>query len=83
VEQVPWAFTKTATMEPFRKLLSSKTVFAWSQDLQESFEKARLMIVKAVIDGIKSFETGSMTCLNTDWSKIGICLSIMHKYCNG
>jgi hypothetical protein len=29
-----------AAMTPFRELLSSKSVFAWSQALQESFEKA-------------------------------------------
>jgi hypothetical protein len=81
VEQVSWAFSKTAIMEPFRELLSAKNVFSWSQKLQDAFERARTMIVEAVKDGVKTFEKGRLTCFNTDWSQIGICFSIMQKHC--
>jgi hypothetical protein len=40
VEQVSWAFTKTASMEPFHELLSSKSVFGWNQGLYDAFEKS-------------------------------------------
>jgi hypothetical protein len=44
VEQVSWAFSKTDIMSPFRDLLSSKSSYLWTQDLQNAFEKAKEMI---------------------------------------
>ena len=81
VEQVSWAFSKTDIMSPFRELLSSKSVYLWTQELQDAFEKAKEMIVESVKEGIKSFDVDRVTCLNTDWSKVGISFAIMQKYC--
>ena len=41
VEQVAWGFSKTKLMEPFRELLRKKTVFAWSDELQVAFGRAK------------------------------------------
>jgi hypothetical protein len=72
VEQVSWAFTKTDAMKPFRERLSLKSVFVLSQELQEAFKKLRTMIVNSVKNGVRTFDLGRQTCLNTDWSKTGI-----------
>ena len=41
VEQVTWAFSKTEVMAPFRKLLSPKSDFVWSQELNDCFETSK------------------------------------------
>ena len=41
VEQVAWAFSKTEVMLPFRELLKKGTIFCWSQELHNSFKKAK------------------------------------------
>ena len=46
VEQVSFAFSKTAVMAPFRELLSLKSEFAWTADLQVAFEEAKKVIVE-------------------------------------
>ena len=48
VEQVTWAFSKTEVMAPFRRLLSPKTDFVWTQELNNSFEASKKEILDAV-----------------------------------
>ena len=66
VEQVAWSFSKTTLMEPFRRLLKPKSVFAWDESLQEAFVRARAEIVQLVADGVHSFRTGPWLALVTD-----------------
>ena len=63
-------------MQPFRDLLKPSTEFCWTQELQNTFEISKDVIIKAVEDGVKTFDMGKVTCLATDWSKtgIGFCL---------
>ena len=65
VEQVSWAFSKTDIMAPFRRLLSPKSVFVWSQDLNNSFEASKNKILRAVKNGIKTFDINLLTVLST------------------
>ena len=66
VEQVTWAFSKTEVMAPFRKLLSPKSEFVWTQELNDCFETSKREILPAVKNGIKSFDTNLPTVLSTD-----------------
>ena len=72
VEQVAWAFSKTDVMNPLRHLLSPKSEFIWSQELNDSFEHSKQEIIEAVKKGVKTFDPKQITCLATDWSKTGI-----------
>ena len=81
VEQVTWAFSKTEVMAPFRKLLSPKSDFVWTQELNDCFETSKREILRAVKDGIKSFDTNLPTVLSTDWSKNGIGFCLLQKIC--
>ena len=81
IEQVAWSFSKTTLMEPFRKLLKPKSVFAWDDDLQGAFERARTEIVKLVASGVQSFATGSCLALVTDWSRTGMGFVLSQKRC--
>ena len=82
VEQVSWAFSKTEVMAPFRKLLSPKSEFVWSQELHDSFEKSKGEILEAVKHGVKTFDTNLPTVLSTDWSKEGIGFCLLQKTCS-
>ena len=72
VEQVSFAFAKSDLMSPFKPLLKKDSTFAWSQQLQDAFDRAKSEIVAIVKNGVKSFQMGKWTCLVTDWSRVGI-----------
>ena len=82
IEQVAFAFSKNALMEPFRKLLSKNAVCAWDDHLQKSFETAKKEIVALVSSGVKSFNINSPTCIVTDWSKTGVGFALWQETCS-
>ena len=81
VEQVAWGFAKTELMEPFCALLKKKTEFAWSEELELAFGKAKEEIVWLVARGVKSFRPGNWLCLVTDWSRTGIGYVLWQNRC--
>ena len=68
INQVAYAFAMTEVMRPFRHLLSPKTPFAWTPELDELFEKSKEVIVDKVTEGIRLFDPNLTTCLATDLS---------------
>ena len=81
VEQVAWAFSKTNVMMPFRHLLSPSNEFKWSPELDRAFIESKEIIVEAVKTGVKSFNPKRITCMATDWSKLGIGFCLLQKTC--
>ena len=59
-------------MQPFRKLLSSKIPFTWSEELEVAFKKSKEEIINQCSQGIRSFVPGAPTALATDWSKLAV-----------
>ena len=55
VEQVSFAFSKCADMIHFRNLLSPKTKFVWSDDLEREFGLAKASIVRKIHKGVTMF----------------------------
>ena len=82
VEQVAWAFSKTAVMEPMRPLLSPNSKFVWTQKINNAFESSKAEIINAVKCGVRSFNPGLVTCIATDWSLKGIGFCLLQKKCN-
>ena len=82
MEQVAWAFRKTEFMLPFRELLKKGSVFFWTQELENSFKKAKEKIVYLVKEGVKSFQMDRVTVINPDWSQIIVSFALMQKYCD-
>ena len=82
IQQVAYAFSNTDMMLPFRNLLKPSTDFLWTQELQESFEKSKEEIVKAVENGVKIYDPSKTTALCTDWSKTGIGFMLLQKDCS-
>ena len=81
VEQVSFCFAKSHYMESFRNLLTSKSPFMWSQDLQDTFEYAKKEIADQIQYGVKTYVAGRPTALVTDWSKTGIGYILIQKHC--
>ena len=68
-------------MEPFRKFLSPKCKFEWTDELEQLFQKSKERIVAAIEEGVKIFDLLRRTCLRTDWSKSGIGFWLLQKHC--
>ena len=69
-------------MEPFRKFLSPKTKFEWSDELNVRFEESKRHIVEAIKNGVKIFDPSKQTALHSDWSKTGIGFWLSQKHCD-
>ena len=81
VAQVSFAFSELPVMAPFRHLLSSKTPFAWSSELEEAFQQSKRRIIGECVHGVRNFDPQLPTCLATDWSKTGIGFWLCQKHC--
>ena len=68
-------------MEPFKKFLSPKIKFEWTDELDSLFKKSKSMIVEAIKEGVKIFDPTRRTALMTDWSKTGIGFWLLQKHC--
>ena len=50
-------------MEPFKRLLSPKTKFEWTPDLETAFQKSKHHVVDSIIKGVEIFDPQRYTCL--------------------
>ena len=82
VNQVAHYAQLRQVLDPFRKFLSPKTRFEWNEELDSAFEESKGLIVEAIQEGVRIFETARRTCLRTDWSKAGIGFFLSQKHCN-
>ena len=79
---VPYTFSKCADLFHFRHLLSPKTQFIWTEDLDREFELAKASIVRKIHKGVTMFKVDRITALVTDWSKEGQSLGLWQKHCS-
>ena len=69
-------------MEPFRRFLSPKVKFVWTEQLNSIFEESKLRIVDAIKEGVKIFDITRRTCFRTDWSRRGIGYLLAQQHCD-
>ena len=81
VAQVSYAFAQCPVMQPFRHLLSSKTPFSWSPELEAAFQTSKAEVVRQCWEGVRSFDPRLPTALATDWSKTGMGFWLTQKRC--
>ena len=79
VQQVAYAFSNSDIMLPFRNLLKPSVEFVWTQELQDSFEKSKEKIIRAVENGVRIYDPAKTTALCTDWSKTGIGFMLLQS----
>ena len=82
VNQVSYYADLRNIMEPFRKFLSPKCDFEWTEEHDKLFLKSKDLIISAIKEGVRMFDMLKRTCLRTDWSKIGIGFWLLQKHCD-
>lgn len=82
INQVSYAFSMTKAMTPFRELLKPSTPFYWDEILQGLFDDAKAHIINEITEGVRMFDKERVTCLATDWSKLGIGYFLSQKHCD-
>ena len=82
IAQIAYTFSTTAAMEPFRHLLSSKSLFQCTPALDIAFEESKQEILRQCMYGVKSFDASLPTALATDWSKLGIGFWLCQQHCS-
>lgn len=68
-------------MAPFKPLLSPKTRFEWTDELDVAFNRSKAELVEAIKHGVRIFDPLRRTCLSSDWSKTGVGYWLRQKYC--
>ena len=81
VNQIAWAYSNTAAMQPFRELVRPKSTFFWDDTLDRLFEESKEILIQQSIEGIRTFDTSRLTCLQTDWSREGLGYLLLQQYC--
>ena len=69
-------------MEPFKHLLSPKTLFKWTDELEAIFIESKKQIIMAIKEGVEIFDPSHPTCLRPDYSKKGIGFYLGQKHCS-
>ena len=69
-------------MAPFRDFLSPKHKLIWTENLNQTFNESKEIIVEAIRIGLQIFDFEKLTCLRPDWSKQGLGYFLMQKHCN-
>ena len=82
INQISYSFAVSPQMEPFRKLLSSKLPFAWSESLNSAFIASKEEILRQCANGVRKFEPNRLTALATDWSKSSVGCWLTQKFCD-
>ena len=82
INQVSHYGQLTEIMAPFKPLLSPKTKFFWSVDLEDAFQASKRKLIEAIQHGVQIFDPSRLTCLTPDWSKKGIAYWLRQKYCD-
>ena len=81
VNQVSHYDQLSKVMSPFKKLLSPKTKFLWTEELDNAFKQSKDDVIKAIRQGVEIFDPERRTCLRPDWSKTGIGFFLSQKHC--
>jgi hypothetical protein len=82
VNQVAYCFCKDEIMSPFRHLLSPKTPFKWTDELEAAFSASKDTKLELIKIGVYSFDSELETCLSTGNSKDGMGWILQQKTCD-
>ena len=81
VNQISWAYSITAAMQPFRELVKPNMKFHWDKTLEQLFRESKQVLIRQCEEGIRTFDPARNTCLQTDWSKEGIGYLLLQQHC--
>ena len=66
---------------PFKRFLSPKYKFSWSEELEQAFIQSKELIISAIREGVEVFDLSKRTCLRPDWSLRGIGYFLLQQHC--
>ena len=69
-------------MFPFKELLSPKSKFKWTEEMEAAFEQSKLSIISAIEEGVEIVDPNRTTLLSPDFSKKGIGYFLYQKHCS-
>ena len=70
-------------MNNFRDLVKpSNEPWEWTPTLRVEFKLAKEEIIRRVKDGVKYYDVNKLTCVSTDWSKVGTGMLVTQKHCD-
>ena len=81
INQIAWAYSTTATMQPFRELVKPNAKFHWDETLEQLFRESKEVLTRQCGEGIRTFDTTRNTCLQTDWCKDGMGYLLLQQHC--
>ena len=82
IEQVAWSHSIGDTMNNFRDLVKpTNKTWQWTPTLRDEFKLAKEEIIRRVKDGVRYYDIKKLTCVSTDWSKVGIGMLVTQKHC--
>ena len=69
-------------MNNFRDLVKpTNKTWEWNASLRDEFKLAKEEIIRRVKDGVRYYDMKKLTCVSTDWSKVGIRMLVTQKHC--
>ena len=71
----------TDLMAPFKHLLSPKTKFHWTAQLDAAFRRSKTAIIQEVENGVEIFDPDRRTCISPDWSTTGVGYWMHQRHC--
>jgi len=80
VNQVAFGLSSSQAMQPFCDLLKLG-MWYWDEALDRAFEESKATVLAMVRDGIRANEPKHPTCICTDWSREGLCFTLLQKHC--
>ena len=81
VNQIAWAYSTTAAMQPFREFVKPNAKFDWDETLERLFRESKEVLIRQCGEGIRTFDTARNSCLQTDWCKEGIGYLLLQQHC--
>ena len=82
VNQISWAYSNEAAMQPFRELVKPNVPFYWDDKLDKLFHEAKELLIKQSIEGIRTYDIQRNTCMQVDWCKKGIGYLLLQQHCD-
>ena len=73
IKQEAWSHLMGDTMNNFRDLVKpTNKTWEWTPTLKAKFKLAKEEIIRRVKDRVKYYDINKLTCVSSDWSKVGI-----------
>ena len=82
LQQVSYCYAISPAVQPLRHLLKPTEKWNWTEEIHNTFEKAKETIAEKVNEGIKLFNPQLPTGVMSDWCQDGMGFILCQKHCS-